>query len=1170
MRMKIINIDALGFIQELDDEQRAAVITEGNSVVSAGAGSGKTKVLAARYGYLIISGVCEVDQILTITFTNKAANEMYRRIYLLLSEYAPQYDNARKAVENFHKAWISTLDSFCQGVARNVCRRFGISPGFESNDVRVKEEAHSLALRFVLDKRNDPVLQKLIAEKNMRQTAEELFVQPVLYHSTVSSPLDFDCFEKIQREEIIRQWGTCVNAAEEQIALIKEMFLELPEKYKLYEQLSAILPQEAKAPEIKLLFANSEKPKTMRNKITLYLDFLDKIKGVSSGNARNEAALAIKEAAAELKNLRKLLQAMVNHALQWDIVKAVFPLIAEYQETFNRKKREAGILSFNDIAHLAVDGLRQYEDLRHMYQNSFRMIMIDESQDNNSLQRDLVDLLAGQANVFYVGDEKQSIYRFRGADVSVFRNISRQTGNNISLNQNYRSNPMLINAFNLFFGGFRRKNDREPEPAVFPSCGTKTEDYEADYRWINGRDDKNDVNPNLHFAFFDAGRLNKNDSLKSEDHEAYYIAAEINRLYLQKALIYDKKSAEGRNCAYDDFAVLLRSRTHQFSLERAFKQYGIPFNADRPASLFREAPVNDLCAYLKLLVYPGDRIAYGALLRSPFVRLSEDGFALCMLHGGKIFDESVDELLSPEDLDNYRQGRRCYNELIIKARNCSVSSLITKLWYDEGYRNEALWSSQAQVYLELYDLFFEQARITEEQGGCLVDFLDYLEDIENKKEKSGDSTLPNEQSGGVKIITIHRSKGLEFPIVFVYNCGSTERTLLNRGLAHYSNKWGVFLKLPQSEELQETRSSDAEYDYFYLAEKDQHRKKTEAELRRFLYVAMTRAEQKLYVTAVIPAQTKKEAESLSPELFGGYGKEYIIERMKQYKANPNIESMSFLRLFPVLDNNNPLYTIEAIDCGRYDALAERTAELSQKEAVQQVTTDYETIPVVSPYQYFPQIVYASRLHTQSYHLLPAPPSVSVTLKGSEKTDELLQQTGIEAAEFGTIVHCFIEAIFNSEEPKLPSRISALFDSKTQKALSETALALAQGFFNSELGRRAVSASFRKTEYPVLTAVQSNHPALPKIIVSGKIDLLFDDGCALYVVDFKTDREEDITRHVGQLAIYKQAVEDIFGKPAECRLFYLRSGCEANLNDIISKTSAEELVFINSEQNVIMV
>jgi len=1175
------------FIDELDDEQRTAATAESDAVVSAGAGSGKTRVLAARYGWLVMTGRCKVEQILTITFTNKAANEMYRRIYSLLSENAPHNEHARAAIENFHKAHISTLDSFCSVIARAVCRRFGISPDFESNDVRVRELARSLALRFVLDKRNNPALQHLIAENKMRFTADELFAHPVLYHSPISRPLDFKEFEKKQREEILCRWKEFAGLADSQIALIRENHSGVPPKTVLADHLAAVLPKTVKAPGIEGLFTedpSSGGESKARDSVAAYMNFLADLVGFTfRSSKKSEAVQIIKEAADQLKAIYEKLLALANHALQWDIVTAVFPLIEEFQTLLNTKKREGGILTFTDIAHLAVDGLRQYSDIRQMYQGSFRMIMIDEFQDNNSLQRDLVDLLSDPAKVFYVGDEKQSIYRFRGADVSVFRGLANHAECKLSLNRNYRSHPALITAFNRIFGGYRSEADPQPAEGVFPPDGIPAEDFEANYRWIKSRDQtsarsqagaeskKNNSGheePRLHFAFFDKGCLaGSDDSLRAEDYEARYIAQTIKTLVSGRKLFEDKDSGETRPCTYGDFAVLQRSHTHQRALERAFKLFGVPFAADRPAALFDDAPVNDMWAILKLLVYPDDRITYGALLRSPFVRMSEDAFTLCMLEGRGIFDPSLDEKLPPADCRRYRAARQLYGELLQDARDLPVSSLITKLWYKQGYRHEALWSASTQVYLNLYDLFFEQAQTIEDQGKGLVDFLDYLEDLASKKEKFDDVALPGEEESGVRIMTIHRCKGLEFPIVFVYGCGSREDVSLNRGLTFYSEHWGVVLQLPQAEEL------DSGEDYFYLAEKDQHRAKSVAELKRLLYVAMTRAEQELYVTAIIPPQNKGEREDLNPEEYKDNEKEFIVRRLEQYKANPNLQSASFLLLLPDLDGENLLYTVEAISSeaignSRLNAARGNSAgdlplsELSLEENALQVAGDYETIPLVPPYQFIPRTISASSLKVQPAEssFIQSNPTEQAD-PSDEALDKLISRAGLEPQNFGTIVHSFIEARFNGLPQRIPSRFAALVgDAKNLEALASAAQTMADGFFDSPLGRKAAAAagSFLRTEYPILTVVNHGNTAQGKTTVLGKIDLIFDNGDAMYVVDFKTDREEDITRHIGQLAVYKRAAEDIFGKPVECRLFYLRKCLEADLTKEITNTSVEEL------------
>ncbi|MDR2471241.1 MAG: PD-(D/E)XK nuclease family protein, partial [Treponema sp.] len=614
-------------------------------------------------------------------------------------------------------------------------------------------------------------------------------------------------------------------------------------------------------------------------------------------------------------------------------------------------------------------------------------------------------------------------------------------------------------------------------------------------------------------------------------------------------------------------------------------------------------------ALLKLLVYPEDRVAYGALLRSPLVRLGEEAFTLCMLRGGEIFDEALDGELPPPDRRRYREGRRLYRTLLADAGELSAAALITKLWYETGYRQEALWSAESQVYLDLYDLFFEQAQRMEERGQGLVDFLDYLEDLVRKdwgrgKEQISDSDLPGEEESGVRIMTIHRSKGLEFPVVFVYGGGSAENTGLEKGLALFSERRGIFLKLPAAEELEEGGN------YFYLAEQDEHRDKTIAELRRLLYVAMTRAEQELYFTAVIPPQSKADLKTLNPEIFGP--DEFIVERLEQYRTSEK-NSVSFLRLLPPLSAENPLYTIAPIPAYPAEtwrrlasAASGRSGEsLSMKEAARMIRGEYRAIPAVPFPRFVPQIAAASALRPAGSGLRPAagprpaaapypdgsgvrsfrppgtevrgvqgeldfdgmePPAISAGGQRAEdagaELDELLRAAGLSAQDFGIIVHGFIEDRFNGRTPRLPRRF-AVENEQYLAAVGGAARTMAEGFFASALGRKAAAAPFLKTEYPLLSAADCGQG---RIVISGKIDLLFDDGKTVYVVDFKTGLDEDITRHVGQLAVYRRAAEDLFRKPVECRLFYLRGSREADISAELDKTTVEELAEIWLREN----
>ena len=288
-----------------------------------------------------------------------------------------------------------------------------------------------------------------------------------------------------------------------------------------------------------------------------------------------------------------------------------------------------------------------------------------------------------------------------------------------------------------------------------------------------------------------------------------------------------------------------------------------------------------------------------------------------------------------------------------------------------------------------------------------------------------------------------------------------------------------------------------------------------------------------------------------------------------------------MRLLPGLDPESPLYTIEPI-YNYSPAELRRTAarlggsvaaeEASQEDAARKSAAAYGTIPAVPPCGFTPQTIAASTLHVREsktpqgeFDFAAGGSSADgSTAAGSSAAsgdlDKLLEAAGLGPGEFGSIVHGFIEDRFNGRPPGIPRRLAGTEEAR----ITEAAQAMTETFFASPLGRKAAAASFRKTEYPVLTTVKQGRE---RIIVSGAIDLLFEEDGRIYVVDFKTDRDEDTGRHTGQLAVYKQAVEDIFEKPVLLRLFYLRNGREADMDAEVKRTSLEELVrsHVNAER-----
>jgi ATP-dependent helicase/nuclease subunit A len=1135
-------------LEGLDDDQRAAVLSMKNTVVTAGAGSGKTRVLAARYAWLILKEYCSVDEILTLTFTNKAANEMYGRIYKTLAEQR-EYPQARRAIDEFHRAQIGTMDSFCARVARAAARRYGVSPEFSTDNSAVLELAREEGLRFVLDKRNDPALRQLLADYKIRDIVEKVFVQGVLNYSSLSGPRSFTGDLARQETEALRVWKELGGRASETVRAMEEELRNIgTHKSAFFAAASSFFSSRPSMPPLPDLGSITENSRRETETLFAYFEDLGSIR-LPGGRVSAELA-GLAGLLREFKNeggLHEKLGALANFLLHRDLSAGIGALLEEFQDIFNRQRRRGGIMGFSDISRLAVDALRDHPDIRGLFKDRSRKIMVDEFQDNNSLQRDLIFLLAEEGageerrvpgaeelspeKMFFVGDEKQSIYRFRGADVSVFRRLSGDLGGGLSLRRNYRSHPMLIEGFNRIF------------PEIFSGGGDGAPDYEADYRPVLGREalpEDSGGEARIHFCLLDEGLLSEEEGEPdAHDLEAVFIARKIREL-VESGFRVMKKTPEGEALlplGYGDVAVLQRTYGHQSSLEKQFRHFSVPYKTDRPAGLFTDAPVNDLRAFLRLLVYPEDRIAYGALIRSPFAGLSDIVFSLCMMgEDFPPFAEELEDRIPPEELDLFRLARERYCRLAAESKTLSVTALISRLWYGEGYRFETLWSSQAQVYGELYDLFFDLAAETDKRGKSLADFLDYLEDVINREEKPDEKDMVSGEEG-VRITSIHKSKGLEFPLVFIARVSGTANYNAGLVLLRCHEEWGPSLKLPGAEELPGEGGN-----YFHLILKEEERSRAAAELKRLLYVAMTRAESGLYLCG----SRKGTAEG------------------KKGKKDP----AAFLDLLePVISGEDRSFTVEEIPVLSRKELfrlyGDRGERVTMEEKAALALPRYKETPLIEGGETFPLSIPASGLHYEAGEGASAGQESAESFGGDGGPEG--RAPGFDAAGFGTLVHCFLEGMLTGREALIPPRLRAALGEDERQAASVLAQArsMAEGFLGSELGRLCLADHDRISEYPILTLVKAGGR---EFSVTGQIDLLFRTGNRIHIVDFKTDRVIDPSRHIGQLALYARAVEDILNTPkrGEVRawLYYLRAPAFRGAREItgkLGKVDIEDMV-----------
>ncbi|HOU37833.1 MAG TPA: UvrD-helicase domain-containing protein [Treponemataceae bacterium] len=1102
-------------LTSLDTNQQQAATIDKNAVIAAGAGSGKTRVLSARYVHLVVERGLAVDQILTLTFTTKAAAEMYSRIHATLRE--TDHPNARAALESFHLAKIQTIDSFCNAVARSACRSYGVSPDFSIDADQARRLAESLALAFFLEHRTSRALSHLLKNNSMANLPAALFAETMIRHSPISAPIDFPAVFERQCAEMEQLLEKTLDAV-----------------YSSAARLGSIQAKSAAAEKLRPILENFpvRPDPSDRNGLIQLLAASDKIAGISKpGNAKNPDILALKE---ELGNYKDhwhgQLAAVSNFILNRDIIRETFSLLAEFQQIFNTKKREAGILTFTDVSRMAVDALVSNPELRSGYKNGIKAVMIDEFQDDNDLQKDLLFLLAEKEErrdcslprpdelcpdkLFFVGDEKQSIYRFRGADVSVFRTLARELGEEDMprLDTNYRTEKPLLDLFNRIF------------PAVFlATSGADDTDiplYEARFAPIQAFRNHPGLEPRMevHLAFADEQDDGDDpDALDHHEAEAEAVARTISGLLASGYPVRDGESV--RPVRSEDIAILFRSGTRQYLYERFLREYGIPSQSETLRGLFSDAPVNDLYALLRLAVFPRDTTAYAALLRSPFVAVGDDAFTLALLdrisedpERFEPFSMKTADNLSGTDRERFLQGRSLYEEVRARADRMPVTELVSDLWYRLGYRYSLITNSSIAQFSELYDYFFELARQSDEMNQPIAVFLDSIADTMDSGEKIDNLDIPVERTGGVRLMTVHKSKGLEFPVVFLVDASYTGNKDTNREPVHFSREAGLSINTASPDDCESAGSN-----WFYERDREEERRMNEAELRRLLYVAMTRAETALYITGKITGKLDDDDDTATPS-----GISAILAR-KLEKKRPVYSSFLDL-LLPVLSGDLPdNLLIRAISAEDRNSAAETagTRPAAGKNGARE--SDWARLDMVPVTEYKPSR--KTRFPVTALHIAAERP-YSGAKRPRDELDRLLEEQRLTPAEFGTIAHRVIESGFTG----LPATVPA--------GVQQAANDMAKRFFASALGDMALKAAWREAEYSFITRQTIGGQILT---LTGQADLVFEHDGEIHVVDYKTDSVEDPEEHRFQLSIYRLAVSEIMEKPVKTWIFYLRSG-----------------------------
>jgi ATP-dependent helicase/nuclease subunit A len=835
----------------LTDQQRLAVTTRNYSVVlSSGAGCGKTHVLTERYLAHLRDDGAEVGQIVAITFTDRAARQMRGRIRAAVVKHLHAASSVLDAatwsrhLQGLETAPISTIHSFCGNLLRQFAFDAGLDPQFD-----VLEEVLAVNVR---DDAVDDCLQKLLTART--ETAEDLRQLVLIYGWRQAS----DAITSLLGFWDAADWQRWLDRTPEVVAAAwqREAREKLLPRYVDY--LLAAKPYIVRL--LTLLERNPARPGRMADNVRTLLEGLPRLAS-STDLAATVGELAeaakvgsigkkawpdpdiyepIKEAMEKFRNgLRSLgLErfAVPNEGIgEAALVGRRFLHVATaVMQAYQDRKQTLALVDFQDLLILARDLLRDRAEVRARVQDRYRFVLIDELQDTDPVQMEFVEYLCGggmtAGKLFAVGDSKQSIYRFRGAEVQLFQELRRRVphAGRQQLTVNFRSQPAILDFANALFA--RRLIDFEPLVANEPQ-----------------------VNPGPCIEFLWPPRAEKGNVAEGRVTEADWIARRIATLVAPgaEALVVDRSVAPQRLRAVrpGDIVLLFRSMSNVHLYEAALRENGLHYYLVGGRAFFAQQEIYDILNLLRSLENPQDSVSLAGTLRSPFCCLSDETLFVLARHPDGLwtglYDEALDLRLPADQRERVARARRFLHRWRGLKDRLPIAGLLNAVFADSGFdaamRFEKLGDRKLANLWKLLDL----ARTFDRSGLFgLAEFIGRLGDLVRTQPREEQAATQPENADVIRLMSIHQAKGLEFPVVIVPDLAATWRGPPPPAAA-WDPELGCIARPPKDEEG--PPFSDFPWRLFesHSEVEDWH------EELRTLYVACTRARDYLVLAAAL-------------------------------------------------------------------------------------------------------------------------------------------------------------------------------------------------------------------------------------------------------------------------------------------------------------------------------
>lgn len=1231
------------------DDQWKAIMAKGQDIlVAAAAGSGKTAVLVERIINKIIADEepINVDELLVVTFTNASAAEMRHRIGEALEKAInadPKSAHLRKQVSLLNRASISTLHSFCLEMIRKYYYMTDIDPGF-----RIADETEAQLLR-------DEVLEELFEEEYGKEGNEAFFALVDTFTNDRSDTALQDIIRDLYDfarsnpspdqylDSIVEMYNVDGVDSLEKLPFVRSLLEDIDLQLKGAKQLLEYGLELTKlpggpAPRAENFIADLHVVNTLiEAKNDSWPMLYEAMQSWSFGRAKtckgNDYDEGLVEKAKKLRDqakkiitglqeelfLRKQESFMRDMAEMKPHIESLVSLVKEFSIRFDQVKTEKGLVDFADLEHYCLEILSSSDEEGRLLpseaalacRNQFKEVLVDEYQDTNMVQEAILQLVTADSeengNLFMVGDVKQSIYRFRLAEPNLFLGKytrfgrdGEEAGLRIDLARNFRSRKEVLHGTNYIFKQIMGTSVGEIEydqaaELVKGAPYSESQEHPVEIAIIDLEgNEKNEPEPESMDEGFDS------EELAQSQLEARFMASKIKEIIGNRKEVYNTKTESGRPANYRDIVILLRSMTWAPQIMEEFKQQGIPVYANLSSGYFEATEVAIMMSLLKVIDNPYQDIPLASVLRSPILGLTEEELAQIRIHNkrGSFYEALTsfcrnDPTLEAEEL--YEKVRPFFDQLKdwrVMARQGSLSELIWHLYRETRFYDFVggmPGGKQRQANLRaLYDRA-RQYEATSFRG--LFRFLRFIERMRDRGDDLGAARALGEQEDVVRLMTIHSSKGLEFPFVFIAGLARSFNTMDLKKPYMLDKEFGFAAKYVNAEKRISYPSLPQ------IAFKRKKKMEMLAEEMRVLYVALTRAKEKLFLVSSVKSADKK----LNQWLQASEHKEWLLNEYDRASANSYLDwigpSLIRHRDCEALRGEgqvHPLVPAEILEhpsCWNITIIKSDEAAVLSEEANEgetdllQLVYEGKPVPAESAYKDKVEEQLSWKYSFKQAAQARSKQSVSEVKRQREIFSEedsgtelirkinkpllgrprFMQEKSLSPAERGTAMHAVMQHIDFSRPATLETISSKMAEMFQNELLTEEQHAsiepqLIVQFFETELGQRIVQAKSVRREIPFSLSFSAREIYSDwkgedeTVLIQGIVDCVIEDEQGLVLLDYKTDgisgrfkggfaeaKPVLENRYKIQIDMYTRALEQILKREVNERYLFFFDG-----------------------------